>query len=148
MAATQTRRTPAAEAWSLVHELLAETRGHFLDVARSHDLSPPQLFALRALYPDHPTPMGELAGVLHCDNSNITGLVDRLERRGLVERRAAEHDRRVKHLVITPEGVAVRDAIAAALDAGPNPLDGLDDRDAVALRDLLRKAVAGKGAPD
>lgn len=147
MAATQTRRTPAAEAWSLVHELLAETRGHFLGVARSHDLSPPQLFALRALQPDRPMPMGDLAGVLHCDNSNITGIVDRLERRGLVERRAAEHDRRVKHLVITPEGVAVRDAIAAALDSGPNPLSGLSAAEAAALRDLLRKALEAADRP-
>jgi len=142
MATTRTPRAPAAEAWSLVHELLAESRGHFLSVARSHDLSPPQLFTLRALQPQQPMPMGELAGVLHCDNSNITGIVDRLERRGLVERRPAEHDRRVKHLVITDDGVAVRDAIAAALDAGPNPLASLSEADATALRDLLRKATA------
>ena len=40
--------------------------------------------------------MSALAHALHCDNSNVTGIVDRLEAAGLVERRAAEHDRRVK----------------------------------------------------
>lgn len=147
MAAPPIRRTPAAEAWRLAGELHARTRGHVLGVLREHDLSPPQLFALRALREDDPSPMGEIACVLGCDNSNVTGIVDRLERRGLVERRPATHDRRVKHLVITPQGIAVRAAIEAALEAGPNPLDRLDPDDQRALRDLLRKAVEADDAP-
>lgn len=141
MATRSTRRAPASEAWSLVHELMGESRGHFLGVARRFDLSPPQLFALRALRADAPSPMGDLAELLHCDNSNITGIVDRLELRGLVERRPAAHDRRVKHLQITEEGVRIRDEIQAALDGGPNPFAVLAREDQVALRDLLRKAL-------
>ena len=45
--------------------------------------------------------MSELANALFCDNSNVTGIVDRLEERGLVRREAAEGDRRVKLLVLT-----------------------------------------------
>lgn len=146
MAATRIRRTPAAEAWALVHELIAESRGHVLGVARTFELSPPQLFALRALEPDAPLPMGDLACALHCDNSNVTGIVDRLERRGLVERRPADHDRRVKHLVITADGIAIRDQIAQAIEAGPNPLAALSDRDAIALRKLLHKAIDAAGS--
>ena len=48
--------------------------------------------------------MGELAEHLYCDASNVTGIVDRLEGRGLVERKPDPNDRRVKRLVLTPQG--------------------------------------------
>lgn len=146
--ATGTRQAPAVEAWRLVHELTGPARGWFLDTLRERDLSPPQWLALRRLSCGEPTPMGELAATLHCDNSNVTGIVDRLERRGLVERRAAQHDRRVKHLVITQDGRALHAEIAAALDAGPNPLAALPREEQRALRDLLRRAVAAQRAAD
>lgn len=142
-----TRQTPAAEAWRLVHELVGPSRGWFLDTLRGHDLSPPQWHALKTLRQGVPTPMGDVAQALHCDNSNVTGIVDRLERRGLVERRPAEHDRRVKHLVITESGRALHAEIAAALAAGPNPLDALTTDDQRAVRDLLRKAVSKNARP-
>ena len=41
--------------------------------------------------------MHEIATRLACDNSNVTGIVDRLEARGLVTRRPGEQDRRVKY---------------------------------------------------
>ena len=51
--------------------------------------------ALGHLDADEPLPMSALAGALQCDNSNVTGIVDRLEAAGLAERRPAERDRRV-----------------------------------------------------
>ena len=66
------------------------------------------------LEPDEPLPMSALAGALQCDNSNVTGIVDRLEAAGLAERRAAERDRRVKTVVLTPHGEAVSGRGAAA----------------------------------
>lgn len=144
MSAARTRPSPAVEAWRLVHELVGPARGWFLDTLRGHDLSPPQWHALRTLADGAATPMGDVAAALHCDSSNVTGIVDRLERRGLVERRPAEHDRRVKHLVITDDGQALHADIVAALEAGPNPLAALDREDQRALRDLLRRAVAAQ----
>src|SRR3954447_2962708 len=102
--------TPSAaeEAWHLLRDLLADQRRRFLDVAGELDLSPPQLFALLALDPDAPAPMRRLAVGLRCDASNVTGIVGRLESRELVERRPAEHDRRVKELVLTDRGRVMR----------------------------------------
>src|SRR3954469_8042856 len=90
--------SPAAEAWALMQRLFGPQRKRFMALAAEHELSPPQLGALKALDPEHPVAMSELAGILGCDNSNVTGIVDRLEYRGLVERRPAEHDRRGKVL--------------------------------------------------
>jgi len=67
-----------------------------------------QAHALRLLEPDRPSPMSSLAELLVCDASNITGIADRLEARGLVERRSVGADRRVKTLALTPAGVIIR----------------------------------------
>jgi DNA-binding MarR family transcriptional regulator len=49
--------------------------------------------------------MSELSQVLSMDNSTVTGLVDRLQRSGLVTRRANPDDRRISLIRITPQGV-------------------------------------------
>src|ERR1700736_2391674 len=72
-------------------------------------LAPQQAHALRTLDPTRPVPMRELAAGIMCDASTVTGIVDRLEGRGLVERRPDPGDRRVKGLVVTPAGIEVRD---------------------------------------
>jgi DNA-binding MarR family transcriptional regulator len=49
--------------------------------------------------------MSELSRLLSIDNSTITGLVDRLEKAGLVRRDASPHDRRASHVYVSPEGM-------------------------------------------
>jgi MarR family transcriptional regulator, organic hydroperoxide resistance regulator len=133
---------PAAEAWSLMGELFhAYGKTRMLAVASEFDLSPPQVMALRVLEPGEPVPMRELARALHCDNSNVTGIVDRLEDRGLVERRGAVHDRRVKMLTVTPSGAEVREQLERRLSDPPEPLARLSDADQRALRDVMRRAL-------
>jgi DNA-binding MarR family transcriptional regulator len=48
--------------------------------------------------------MGDLAGMLNCDNSNITGLVDRVAGHGLVIRGTHQGDRRVTRVALTQRG--------------------------------------------
>jgi MarR family transcriptional regulator, organic hydroperoxide resistance regulator len=122
-------------------ELIHLSKRRFMAIASEFELSPPQVMALRQLDPDEPKPMSELALALRCDNSNVTGIVDRLEDRGLVERRPAAHDRRVKMLSITARGAQVRAGLAARLDEPPEPLASLSLEDQRALRDIMRRAL-------
>jgi len=124
-----------------MHELFHASRRRFLAVASEFELSPPQVRALAVLDPERPVPMSELADALHCDNSNVTGIVDRLEDRGLVERRSASHDRRVKLLAVTERGADVRARLAERLDEAPAPLARLSPEDQKALRDIMRRAL-------
>jgi DNA-binding MarR family transcriptional regulator len=140
-ASTRPRASPASEAWALMFELMHLSKRRFMAIASEFELSPPQVMALRQLDPDEPKPMSELALALRCDNSNVTGIVDRLEDRGLVERRPAAHDRRVKMLSITPRGAQVRAGLSARLDEPPEPLAGLSLEDQRALRDIMRRAL-------
>jgi DNA-binding MarR family transcriptional regulator len=85
--------------------------------------------------------MSELANALFCDNSNVTGIVDRLEERRLVRREAAAGDRRVKLLVLTKEGERMRVEITKRMSEPPPPIASLPVTDQKALRDILRKAI-------
>jgi DNA-binding MarR family transcriptional regulator len=71
--------------------------------------------------------MGDLAGMLNCDNSNITGLVDRVAGHGLVIRGTHHGDRRVTRVALTQRGAeqvqrfapSCRAASASASATGP-----------------------------
>ena len=135
------RRTAVEDAWSLMGQLFWQMRPRMVRVAGEFGLSPPQLFALKTLDPGNPVPMSTLASALHCDNSNVTGLVDGLESQGLVERRPGEHDRRVRMLVVTERGAEVRNRLAEVMQEVPAELAALDPDDQKALRDILRRAL-------
>ena len=112
---------PADEAWTLLRTLFGLQRRRFLIAASELDLHPAQAGALMQLAT--PLPMSELASLLACDNSNVTGLIDRLEARDLVTRQPSPHDRRVKHLVLTDAGRELR---ARMLAIGCGYPDGND----------------------
>jgi len=71
----------------------------------------------------------------------VTGLADRLEERGLVERLPDPSDRRVKGLALTPEGARVRDEFVNRLMEPPDEIASLSAADQRALRDSLRRAL-------
>jgi len=138
--ATSNHSATAREAWTLMFELFfSQGRPKILEAWREFDLMPPQQIVLRLL--TEPRPMGELAQEMHCDNSNITGIVDRLEERGLVERQAAEGDRRVKLVALTEAGRELRDELSRRLEEPPDAIRGLSATDQRALRDVLRRAL-------
>jgi DNA-binding MarR family transcriptional regulator len=131
----------ASEAWVLMAQLLfVHGKPRFPAIADELGLSAPQAMLLRLLA--EPLPMGALAGAMHCDNSNLTWLTDRLEERGLAERRPDPRDRRVKLIAPTEDGIALREELNRRLAEPPEALAALSDEDLDALAAILRKAVA------
>lgn len=132
----------AREIWELLLELsMSRMRERFLATIGELGLSVPQAHALKVLRPGHPIAMRQLAGSLHCDPSNITGIVDRLGDRGLVERGSAPGDRRVKTLTLTEDGAALRVRLLDRLSQPPPGLGRLTPDEQRQLRDLLRRAL-------
>jgi DNA-binding MarR family transcriptional regulator len=131
------------ETASLVFALAREMEAHNAAVAAEFGLTGPQARLVVQLA--EPVPMGQLAERLDCDPSNVTGLVDRLQARGLLERRVNEADRRVKHLTLTPAGQRLRSELEARLFAGRPLLARLSRGDQRTLRDLLRRALGSPG---
>src|SRR5213078_2339478 len=134
-------RPEACQAWHLLVQFFFNQRTHLPSIAAEHELSPAQVHVLRAIEPDRPMPMGQLAGALACDASNVTGLVDRLESRGLVRRRSSASDRRVKVLVLTPTGSRLRALLLERMTTPPAALERLSLREQRALVRILARLL-------
>ncbi|MPY91625.1 MAG: MarR family transcriptional regulator [Acidimicrobiia bacterium] len=102
-------------------------------------LSMPQAVALR--YLEQPCPMRNLARAMRCDASNLTGIADRLEERGLAVRRLDPDDRRVKLLVLTESGLAMRAAIHRRISSDIAGLERLGPAERELLAELLWRVV-------
>jgi MarR family transcriptional regulator, organic hydroperoxide resistance regulator len=113
----------------------------FNEAVEELGLSPIQARALLCVDPDSPCPMSEVAEELGCGASNITGVVDKLEARALVERRVREGDRRIKTVAMTKKGVAMRRRLTERL-AQPAPwMLVLSADDQLRLTEILRRAL-------
>jgi DNA-binding MarR family transcriptional regulator len=132
------------EIMELLFEVVGVMKAHFLACIGEVGLSPAQAHALRRLEPDRPLPMRDLAAELRCDASTVTGLVDRLEDRGLVERRAPQGDRRIKAVALTERGHDVRSQLIETLSRRLPEIIPLDDGERVELRDALRRIVVAR----
>jgi DNA-binding MarR family transcriptional regulator len=87
----------------------------YLRASREHGLTPQQAELLCASL--QPMAVGALAGALRCDQSNVTRLVDRASKRGLVRRRTDTADGRVTLIELSPRGRRLAERFIATLEA-------------------------------
>ena len=126
----------AAEAWGLLIPLVYPPR--FIEIAHKLGVTPPILGALRFL--EQPQTMGRMAELLHCDPSNVTGIVDALEERNLAERKPSAGDRRVKVVELTGPGKDLRARSVEEMYKPPAWIEALSAADQRKLRDILKRA--------
>jgi DNA-binding MarR family transcriptional regulator len=119
---------------------------HTARCASELGLTPAQAVALLHLQQHGAQPMRELASEQHCDPSNITGIADRLEARGLVERRPDPGDRRVKLLVLTAEGQTTATELGSRAISQVPGLSGLGPEELAELHRLLLQILSTAGA--
>ncbi|WP_043687191.1 MarR family winged helix-turn-helix transcriptional regulator [Streptomyces xylophagus] len=138
----KTRRTDPVtmEVVELIGDVVARFYEDYEEAAGDHTLTGAQA-RLLSLLSLEPLPMRKLAQKLKCEPSNVTGIVDRLEARGLVERRPDPADRRVKLAAATDEGRRVARSLRESLRFAREPLAGLSDEERLALRGLLRRML-------
>jgi MarR family transcriptional regulator, organic hydroperoxide resistance regulator len=132
---------PEGEAWPLLLRLFFAQRANLPLLAAELELSPAQCHVLHLIEPGRPIPMGQLAETLACDASNVTGLVDRLESRGLVRRRPSVADRRVKVLELTPTGSRLRALLLDRMTTAPATLGRLSVHEQRALVRILTRLL-------
>ncbi len=128
-------------AWLALLDLMRSQKSHVNAAMAQLDLTM-QLAHAMYVVPREGMTMRELAGELACDASNATGLVDRLERRGLLERRADEADRRIKRVCLTAAGRRLREKIEARFRRAPPAIAALSPLDQKVLREILERALA------
>ncbi|MGW8888922.1 MarR family winged helix-turn-helix transcriptional regulator [Streptomyces sp. NPDC055749] len=132
------------EVVELIGTVVARYHEEYDQAAAAHSLTGAQARVLGLLSLE-PMPMRKVARTLRCEPSNITGIVDRLEARGLVERRPDPADRRVKLAAPTEKGIGTARQLRDALDFAREPLAELSEDERTVLRDLLRRML-GAGA--
>jgi DNA-binding MarR family transcriptional regulator len=135
---------PGRDAWILLLQLLRAEQGALLAVWAEFGLSSAQGDLLCSLQPERPSTMVSIAKELNCHDSNVTGLIDKLEQRGLVERRSDPKDRRVNLIVLTPPGIQLREQLLLRIYAPLPFIATLPVRDKRLLRDLLQRATERK----
>jgi DNA-binding MarR family transcriptional regulator len=132
----------AADVWATLLEVVMGQRNRFFGVLGEFGLTPGDLRALSVLELERPRPMGSLAHAWDCDPSNVTWMIDRLEERGLVERRVNLTDRRVKTVALTALGARTKADLFARLHHPPDELLTLDRKTLQALRTSLANLPA------
>ncbi len=120
--------------------LLTRFKQELAKLADSYQLTPVQLGALFMLDQHGDLPMGKAATVLHCDPSNVTGVVDRLVLHELVLRQESKADRRTKTITLTPKG---KEMIGTINKLMPDRLgcNSLTNGERMALHDAAQKLI-------
>ncbi|MET8504069.1 MarR family transcriptional regulator [Streptomyces sp. NPDC004787] len=140
-----TPRTPRTdpltrEVVELIGTVVTRYHEEYEEAAAAHALTGAQARVLGLLALE-PTPMRKIAEQLKCEPSNVTGIIDRLESRGLVERRPDPADRRVKVAAPTERGRETARRLRDALRFAREPLGELTETERTLLRDLLKRML-------
>jgi DNA-binding MarR family transcriptional regulator len=116
--------------------LYTESRRITKELARRADLTGPQLTVLKMLEGVGDLSLSELSERVRAQNSTVTGIIDRMEREGLVVRERSTEDRRVVHIRLTDSGARIAREIAV------EPMEifrsALENLSAGEMRDLLK----------
>lgn len=129
---------PEDQIAALVFHLSGQLAVYIGRAVAEFGLTEPQALLIRHLR--EPLRMGTVADRLHCDASNLTGIVDRLESRGIVERRPVAGDRRAKELVLTEAGRNLQGRLDQAIGSIPGLSDMSPDEQDSLMR-LLGRAL-------
>lgn len=134
-----------AEIAGCFFELIGRIVGQAEQVAQGLGIPSSFLKALHTL--ECPMAMKELGKRMHCDPSFVTLVTDMLEKRGLAHREPHLADRRIKNVVLTEDGLALRQKVEAEMTARMPWNSALSEDERAQLLALIRKMLAAAPAP-
>ena len=88
-----------------IRQIIREMSKHSKKLQEHYKITTPQLICLREIYEHGPISLGALTKIVFLNNSTVTGIIDRLEKRELVRRNRISKDRRQVHVEITDAGM-------------------------------------------
>jgi len=131
-----------SEIMQSLRRIFKAIHNYSFEISDKFGITGPQLWALKTISKNESLPLGELSQKMYLRPSTITGLVDRLEKKGYVLRDRDQKDRRVVKIVLTSKGKGLA-------KRGPNPIQGkmiyglrsLSGRELRSIYDSIRKLV-------
>jgi DNA-binding MarR family transcriptional regulator len=148
-AATMDARSRSEQLDAEILDGVSELIGRILALGEgvARRLSVPGIF-IKALHTlECPMAMKDIGKRLHCDPSFVTMVADMLEKRGLARREAHPGDRRVKNLILTGDGLALRHRIESELAARMPWSRVLSQDERELLLVLIRKMLVAEDLP-
>ena len=116
-----------------LRQIIQEMSRHSKLLLENYKISTPQLICLNEVFQHGPISIGALTKIVFLNNSTVTGIIDRLEKRELVRRVRISKDRRQVHIEITEQGIAfIKKAPKPIQDQFMDRLVALDE-DKIAL---------------
>ena len=121
-------------------EFLMTAKQHVMAIGGEFGITSIQAVTLLLLDASEPRPMKNFCQLYHCDASNITGIIDGLEKKGLVSRQNDPNDRRVKVVQLEAAGKKLQQTIIERLDADSGFLfDPLTDDETQQFTHIVEK---------
>ena len=107
------------------------------------NLTGEQYLVMDALWNEGTLTQQAIAFIIQKDKNSVTQFIDNLEKKGLVTRSVAKEDRRVNNIMLTEEGMALKDSTKQlAIDTMNKALDGISEDDLNTFVDVLKKVCA------
>ena len=121
------RNVAIAEIMQSLRRIFKAIQVYFQEISKKFGITGPQLWALKTISAQGSLSLGELSKKMYLHPSTISGVVDRLEKKGFVIRDRGREDRRVVTVRLTPQGKKI---VAKA----PNPIQGFIPRATPTMR--------------
>lgn len=107
------------------------------------NLTAEQYLVMDTLWNEGTLTQQEIAFIIQKDKNSVTQFIDNLEKKGLVARSVSREDRRVNNIVVTQEGMALKDSTKQlAIETMNKALEGIPEKDVVVFVDVLKKVCA------
>lgn len=125
-----------------VNILNCRLKKHLAEVFKMHgvNLTAEQYLVMDTLWNEGTLTQQAIAFIIQKDKNSVTQFIDNLEKKGLVTRSVAKGDRRVNNIVVTEEGMALKDSTKQlAIETMNKALEGIPEEDVLVFVDVLKK---------
>ena len=125
-----------------VNILNCKLKKHLSEVFKKNgvNLTAEQYLVMDTLWNEGTLTQQAIAFIIQKDKNSVTQFIDNLEKKGLVTRSVSKDDRRVNNIVVTPEGMALKDSTKQlAIDTMNKALEGIPEEDILTFVDVLKK---------
>ena len=128
-----------------VNILNCKLKKHLAEVFKKNgvNLTAEQYLVMDTLWNEGTLTQQAIAFIIQKDKNSVTQFIDNLEKKGLVTRSVSKEDRRVNNIVVTPEGMALKDSTKQlAIETMEKALEGISEQDVLTFVDVLKKVCA------
>ena len=128
-----------------VNILNCKLKKHLSEVLKKNgvNLTAEQYLVMDTLWNEGTLTQQAIAFIIQKDKNSVTQFIDNLEKKGLVARSVSKDDRRVNNIVVTKEGMALKDSTKQlAIETMEKALEGIPEQDVLTFVDVLKKVCA------